>query len=73
MKLNLNDKCTVKLLPRGIDAIYKHYHELGIEPPKYAVGDKYTASLWDIMNVFGQFTFMGPPPPFETTIEIDKT
>jgi len=71
MDINTNQECTVTLLERGVEAIQKHYERLGLEPPKeYEVGDKYTAPLWDIMNVFGEYTYMGPKPPFETTVTL---
>jgi hypothetical protein len=71
MEVNINQQCTVVLKKRGIDAIQNHYKKIGLDPPKtYQVGDEYTAPLWDIMNVFGEATYMGPVPPFETTIRI---
>ena len=69
MEVNINQQCTVKLLPRGVEAIEKHYANLDMEPPKkFKVGDEYRAPLWEIMNVFGAFTYMGPQPPFETVV-----
>ena len=69
MEINLNQDCTVVLAKRGVLAIEKYYERLGMEPPeKYKEGDKYTRSLWEIMKIFGEYTYMGPIPPFETTI-----
>jgi len=71
MEININQECTVVLFERGVEAINKYYSRLQLEPPKqYKVGDEYTAPLWDVMNVFGEYTFMGPKPPFETVIKL---
>jgi len=66
----MNCKCEVVLKQRGLDAIKEHYYRLNLLPPKYNIGDTYTAPLWEIMNIFGSKTYMGPMPPFETGIEI---
>ncbi len=72
MNVNLNQECTVVLFQRGVEAIEKHYSDLDIKIPKeYAIGDEFTAPLWGIMNIFGSYTFMGPMPPFETTIKLE--
>ena len=69
MNINMNQECTVVLLDRGVEAINKYYKRLGLEPPKeYKKGDEYTEPLWEIMSVFGRYTYMGPQPPFETTM-----
>ena len=71
-EININQECTVVLQSRGLKAIEKYYSNLGLKPPReYSVGDQYSAPLWDIMNVFGGYTFMGPPPPFETVIKLE--
>ena len=69
MNINVNQECTITLRKRGVECLEKHYEELGLElPKKYSVGDEYKAPLWDIMNIFGDYIYMGPPPPFDTTI-----
>jgi hypothetical protein len=71
LEVNINTKCTVVLKERGVMAINKHYSDRNLKPPKvkvYQVGDEYRGPLWDIMHVFGESCFMGPEPPFETTI-----
>jgi hypothetical protein len=71
MEINLNQECTVTLNKRGVEAIEKFYLDLGLPLlTKHEVGSKYSAPLWEIMNVFGEFTYMGPEPPFETTVTI---
>lgn len=72
MEINLNQQCTVVLNERGIEALSAYYDRLNLSQPKvYSVGDRYKSELWDIMNKFGSYTFMGPQPPFETTIYLE--
>ena len=71
LAVNLNQKCRIKLMDRGIDVYNKYYADLGMEPPKeLRSGDIYEDQLWEIMNIFGAACYMGPTAPFETTIEI---
>lgn len=70
-KININSECVIILKKRGVDAINNYYKRLEIEPPEeYKVGDKIKKPMWEIMNIFGEYTFMGPETPFETNIEI---
>ena len=70
--VNLNQECSVKLQKRGIDAYDEYYSRLHMPPPKrLKVGDIYKAPLWDIMKKFGNATYMGPQPPFETVVLIE--
>jgi hypothetical protein len=72
MEVNINQECTVKLLPRGVTAIASYYAKLGMEPPRdYRESDEFKAPLWEIMHIFGLSTYMGPQPPFETTVKLD--
>ena len=71
MEININDKVTIKLLGRGVEAYNKYYSKLNVEPPKkVTVGSELTIQLWEVMNIFGEYTYMGPEPPFETEIKI---
>ena len=72
MDINLNQRCTVVLAKRGVEALQKYYKDLHLEPPKdYKAGDEYASELWQIMHIFGDCVRMGPPPPFETTIQVE--
>jgi hypothetical protein len=71
VEINMNQQCIVTLNKRGIEALESYFKNLQLEQPKkYEVGDKYKSALWDVMNIFGPYSFMGPVPPFETTFEI---
>jgi hypothetical protein len=67
----MNDECKITLQQRGLDAIREYYERLNLEVPHYEIGDTYTGPLWEVMNIFGSKTYMGPPPPFNTEIEIN--
>lgn len=69
MKINVNWQCKVTLKPSGL-------HILATAFPKGPLrlkGNVWEAPLWEVMQVFGKHIYMGPPPPFETTIEIIPT
>lgn len=70
--LNINTMCSVVLRERGVKAIREHYAELGLEPPEVEVGDTFTNPMWEIMNLMGSVCRMGPPPPFDTIIEVHE-
>lgn len=70
MQINLNQKCTVTLNERGVEALRVFYQNLSLPPPDYKAGDEYTAELWDVMHIFGPYTFMGAPTPFDTSFKI---
>ena len=71
IEVNINQQCTVVLYERGVKALSDYYENRYCEPPKkYSIGDEYTAGLWEIMHIFGKYTYMGPIPPFETAIRI---
>ena len=72
MKVNVNQKCSVILRKRGVEAYYDYYKRLGLSPPKnYQIGDTFSGQLWEVMHLFGSKSYMGPEPPFDTEIEID--
>ena len=72
MDINLNQKCTVVLAERGVEALQKYYKDLRLQQPDdYKAGDQYTGQLWEIMHIFGGYTYMGPPPPIKTTIQVE--
>lgn len=71
MEINVNQKCTVILLKRGVEALEEYYSNLLMPmPDEYKPGDEYTSELWNIMSIFGRFMSHGAEPPFETNINI---
>lgn len=69
MKVNINQICKVVLRQRGIDALTEYY--LPREGCRYCkIGDVFERPLWEIMNIFGNMTYMGPEPPFDPEIEL---
>ena len=71
MEINLNQRCTVILLARGVEAIRKYYTDLRFAPMEtYSVGSEFKGQLWEIMYIFGGYLNRGPEPPFETMFKI---
>ncbi len=72
VSVNINTQVRIKLLPRGIEQHRRHFYALGLDPATYRTppdADGYERySLWEIMHVFGPACYMGPEPPFETTM-----
>ena len=77
MKINVNQRTKIKLMPRGVKAFNRHYEKLGLDPkPYWEMAGKNTEEgwielpLWDVIHIFGAACYMGPDAPFETEIEI---
>lgn len=65
-KINLNNTCRVKLTDTGKEIIRKH-------PGRYEYDENgyFTTELWEIMQLFGKYLFLGTLNlPFETDFEI---
>ena len=71
---NVNWKIRAKLKPAAWDTFDRRIRKLDLEPAIYRAHHPEDASgwsewqLWEFMNYFGEIIYMGPPPPFETTI-----
>ena len=78
-KFNLNSTIKVRLKPEGVDMFYHRYDDL-IEKglikerrmPKIDK-DGYTEfQMWQFMNLYGEDTWIGMCPPYDTVILIDE-
>lgn len=75
---NLNEYVRVKLTKRGHELLEAQHRDLQAavpavgeyKPPKEEEGWS-RWQLWDLMSKLGKHCIMGPPVPFETTIEIE--
>lgn len=71
LKVNVNNKCRVKLTETGKAIIDKQSNWLKFY--KYDENGYYTTELWEIMNLFGSYLNNGQMNiPFETDIEIEN-
>jgi len=59
------------LRKRGIEALDEYYKRISLVH-FYKIGDIYKAPLWEVMYMFGNKSYMGPEPPFDTEIEINE-
>lgn len=72
VKFNLNDQVKVKLTDVGIAAINTHFSDLRLAvPDKYIAGwdGCITLSVWEMMNIFGNYCYNGCQPPIQTEVE----
>lgn len=81
MSINLNDQVKVTLTEYGKEIIKNYYNVLLKHMPQEDIDRSINKaiengkfSLWDLMNIFGQYTYIGNPRiPFENNvIEIVK-
>lgn len=78
MRFNVNHYVKVKITERGMDILRKKHAEwvnLGVltstfTPPKTDADGWSEWQMHDLMHTFGEHMYMGPPAPFETTIQI---
>lgn len=79
MKLfNINHYVKVKLTERGHEILRATHaencrlvrHDYPYREPKTDAEGWSEWQMHDLMHIFGPHLFMGPPPPFETTIQI---
>jgi hypothetical protein len=71
--ININDNVRIKLQPRGMQAYRNYIESLGLKVEDYPLSINQQDGcvrmpLWEVMQIFGPSCFMGPQPPFETTI-----
>jgi hypothetical protein len=65
--INCNSDVVVKLTPYGKNVWNDFHTELGLNPKDYKYyfkkGTKYTLiiPIWELMNIFGKYMFMGNP------------
>ncbi|WKZ86291.1 hypothetical protein N5B55_04895 [Ralstonia pickettii] len=68
MKLNLNDRATVRLTAYGA-GIYNNHMGSNLpgayRPPAIKAGATLRLSLWELMQIFGASIYMGGAIPFE--------
>lgn len=71
--LNINDKVRFKMLRRGWEAWNRYYTKLNLPVTELPVDEDGWSELplWELMLVVGPACYMGPEPPFETSIEFE--
>jgi hypothetical protein len=67
-EFNTNDYVWVRLQKRGLDAIAADPLEAACHAHRKSVDGWTRWQLWQLMSTLGHLCFMGPEPPFETTI-----
>jgi hypothetical protein len=67
-EFNTNDYVWVRLQKRGLDAIAADPLEAACHAHRKNVNGWTRWQLWQLMSTLGHLCFMGPEPPFETTI-----
>ena len=65
-KFNINFDISGRLTKRG----WAIWHNLEFPHTKPEADGTFRAAMWKVMCDFGKDTYMGPEPPFETTIEL---
>jgi hypothetical protein len=68
MKINLNSRCTAILTEAGAKVYNEYMSQFtfrGRREPNAKVGFAHKTSLWDLMHIYGEHTFIGRPEPFE--------
>lgn len=72
IRLNVNQRCRVKLTELGIRHYREHWRRYGIEAePKTDADGWYRDQLWSVMSIFGDALFCGGRIPFETEIVVE--
>jgi hypothetical protein len=74
VEININDYVYVKLKPKG-HAIYIDHYANSIFPARRKEVDADGWSefqLYDLINIFGPFLWLGNETPFETTIKFKE-
>ena len=67
--INMNDRVRAKLTDRGASIIKNSMYVSRYYPE----GRLYKGQLWELMQIFGEHTYMGPEPPFMSITIIDDT
>lgn len=62
--MNLNDRVSVKLTPKGQEVLVGEFTKYGIRYAPRTDG-LYVGSLWSLMEIFGSYMFPGAPMLFE--------
>lgn len=70
-KHNINDKCTLMLTRIGQEKLERWYHDWGATPPEIKDG-KFTAQMWEVMNIFGPALYNGCKMPFHACFTLES-
>lgn len=70
MTINLNQRCDVILTTHGAEVYNKYFRKLHatcklIEPTNLKAGDVLSLQLWELMNIFGKYLYIGAENCFE--------
>lgn len=76
MQFNINHHVLIRELPNGRKQFDAHYKAIGLDADVYREmhrmpDGRLRFQMWELMFIYGPACIMGPPPPFETTIEIE--
>jgi hypothetical protein len=75
MKLNLNQTCLIRELPRGVEQFNAHYRALGLDPETHrehyrSADGRLRMQLWVVMEIYGPAVTICLDPPIEMDIEL---
>ena len=70
MKININDKVSVRLTPHGHEVLHSYCHTSNtpVSLLKFIVmdsNDEYVFQLWELMGIFGPEMYMGNKQVFK--------
>lgn len=82
-QMNLNDYVTVRLTPLGIKVLrqrHDHFQQMYKELPidheveefKVPENNMYTAQMWQLFEVFGEYMGLGSENVFELNVSLHK-
>lgn len=76
MKFNINDNVKVRLTEQGFIVHKKYYTQYLVgssftySPPKVDEEGFSTFQMWELMQIFGPYIYMGDKLPFHTEIQL---
>lgn len=71
--MNLNVRVRIVLKDKGKAILHHHANRFGTDNSSLwpvSEDNRVEMHLWEVMQIFGPHIYMGPPPPFETEIEV---
>lgn len=75
MKVNMNNTCKVELTEYGSAVIKKYVDRMytanliaTFYKSRFDEENRFTTSLWDLMNIFGDSIYLGGETPFKDNV-----
>lgn len=68
--LNINQQVRVTLWKTGVTLWQKHWADVRMDPPAWAVGETRVLQLWEVAHIFGPRLTMGFDPPISPEMEL---